>query len=257
LACGAPYEIQEIDATTIDRINGLYTGPYPVAVAFDPSGLAAYAGANTQNYLFKFDLSTKALISKEPLLSAQSNDDPQPRGLAVERTGTKVFVIHGDTYPSSKHMKIQVVTNAPLPDSDKDGIPDNSDNCPNDYNPDQQDTDNDGVGDACDPFPLNPDNLGACIEENAKQEQAMSKLLEENIMLKSIVADDDNDGIFNSMDLCPHTPENQPVDNSGCSKTEFCASFAASRQCAAADWKNDNPLGARDCRWYKGKCIVR
>ena len=35
-------------------------------------------------------------------------------------------------------------------DSDGDGIPDDVDNCPFDYNPDQADTDADGKGDACD-----------------------------------------------------------------------------------------------------------
>jgi putative hemolysin len=36
-------------------------------------------------------------------------------------------------------------------DSDGDGVPDDSDNCPSDYNPDQDDADDDGLGDACDP----------------------------------------------------------------------------------------------------------
>ena len=35
-------------------------------------------------------------------------------------------------------------------DSDGDGVPDNIDNCPTTYNPDQADSDNDGIGDACD-----------------------------------------------------------------------------------------------------------
>ncbi|MEA3432572.1 MAG: peptidoglycan DD-metalloendopeptidase family protein, partial [candidate division WOR-3 bacterium] len=35
-------------------------------------------------------------------------------------------------------------------DSDNDGIPDELDNCPNTYNPDQADSDGDGFGDACD-----------------------------------------------------------------------------------------------------------
>lgn len=35
------------------------------------------------------------------------------------------------------------------PDSDGDGIPDSQDNCPNVANPDQADSDNNGVGDAC------------------------------------------------------------------------------------------------------------
>lgn len=35
-------------------------------------------------------------------------------------------------------------------DSDDDGIPDYVDNCPDFYNPDQQDADGDGIGNACD-----------------------------------------------------------------------------------------------------------
>jgi hypothetical protein len=35
-------------------------------------------------------------------------------------------------------------------DTDGDGVPDYQDNCPNVYNPDQSDSDNDGIGDECD-----------------------------------------------------------------------------------------------------------
>ena len=42
------------------------------------------------------------------------------------------------------------------PDTDDDGIPDTDDNCPTVYNPDQRDTDGDGIGDACD------DTFAAC-----------------------------------------------------------------------------------------------
>ena len=55
-----------------------------------------------------------------------------------------------------------------LPDADGDTFPDASDNCPNVANPDQTDTDNDGVGDACE-TPATPteliDNLIDDIEE--------------------------------------------------------------------------------------------
>jgi Bacterial Ig domain/Thrombospondin type 3 repeat len=45
---------------------------------------------------------------------------------------------------------VSVQNGAPPADSDGDGIPDTSDNCPNHANPDQADLDEDQVGDACD-----------------------------------------------------------------------------------------------------------
>ena len=41
-------------------------------------------------------------------------------------------------------------------DTDGDGVPDATDNCPNVSNPSQADTDGDGIGDACDPPPPPP-----------------------------------------------------------------------------------------------------
>ena len=66
-------------------------------------------------------------------------------------------------------------------DTDQDGIPDPTDNCPNTPNPDQADFDQDGKGDACDP-------------------------------------DMDNDGIPNATDQCPNTPTGTEVDDTGCEK---------------------------------------
>ncbi|HUG53738.1 MAG TPA: SBBP repeat-containing protein [Vicinamibacteria bacterium] len=48
------------------------------------------------------------------------------------------------------------------PDSDADGVPDDSDNCPLVANPDQRDTDADGIGDACDPATGPPTHKDQC-----------------------------------------------------------------------------------------------
>jgi DMSO/TMAO reductase YedYZ molybdopterin-dependent catalytic subunit len=44
-------------------------------------------------------------------------------------------------------------------DDDNDGVPDSTDNCPNDYNPSQTDSDNDGAGNVCDEDCPNLDGL--------------------------------------------------------------------------------------------------
>jgi len=45
-----------------------------------------------------------------------------------------------------------------LPDTDGDGVCDAEDNCPDDFNPNQADSDNDGIGNVCDdPDPINND----------------------------------------------------------------------------------------------------
>ncbi len=64
-------------------------------------------------------------------------------------------------------------------DDDSDGIENDTDNCPNTPNPDQTDSDNDGIGDVCD-------------------------------------TDADNDGVPDMEDLCPNTPEGVTVDFDGC-----------------------------------------
>lgn len=52
---------------------------------------------------------------------------------------------------NNAEYQVSLPTSAPA-DSDGDGVPDSSDNCPSAFNPGQADTDGDGQGDACDTF---------------------------------------------------------------------------------------------------------
>ncbi len=70
----------------------------------------------------------------------------------------------------------------PTDDADSDGILDGSDNCPQDFNPDQADSDGDGIGDACD-----------------------------------VNDDEDGDGVPDASDNCPQdpNPDQEDADEDG------------------------------------------
>ncbi len=88
-------------------------------------------------------------------------------------------------------------------DTDKDGVPDKSDKCPEtpsgvkvDINGCPVDTDNDGVPDYLDKCPKTP--RGVIVDSNG------------------CPVDTDGDGIPDYMDKCPGTPAGVKVDNFGC-----------------------------------------
>ncbi len=59
------------------------------------------------------------------------------------------FILSCST-PGLANVNYPDCANPPLLDSDSDGVPDSTDNCPTEANPGQEDVDGDGVGDACD-----------------------------------------------------------------------------------------------------------
>ncbi len=75
-------------------------------------------------------------------------------------------------------------------DRDEDGLLDGNDNCPNADNPGQADSDNDGKGDACDPF-----------------------------------VDSDGDGIDDEVDNCPLIPNPAQTDTNNNGRGDACEGF--------------------------------
>ncbi len=103
-----------------------------------------------------------------------------------------------------------------LIDSDSDGICDTDDNCPNMANTDQMDTDNDGMGDACDTDDDDDgieDSMDNCpLEANMNQED------NDNDGMGDVCdIDDDNDDVEDVNDNCPleSNPDQEDHDNDG------------------------------------------
>jgi cysteine-rich repeat protein len=125
--------------------------------------------------------------------------------------------------------------NPPCPapaDTDKDGTPDNADNCPTVPNPDQADEDGDGVGDLCDNCPKKPNTDQADIDgDGAGDACDPQKCLDGELDLGEECDDgnlDDGDGCTSKCKKVPYDPkvvitEVMATFNTGCpSGPNFC-----------------------------------
>ncbi len=120
-----------------------------------------------------------------------------------------------------------VCDNAIIPpvvnDQDGDNIPDDADNCPALPNPDQNDTDGDGTGDACDDDMDGDGRIN--VKDNCPLVPNPNQEDQDNDGLGDACdgrddSDDDNDGVVNTDDLCPATPAGEAVDVNGCADSE-------------------------------------
>jgi len=108
-------------------------------------------------------------------------------------------------------------------DTDKDGVNDDTDNCPDVPNPDQKDTNNDGVGDACDPALPDKDNDGVPdatdnCPDVANQDQADTDKDGIGDACDTVdPVDTDKDGVPDDTDNCPTiaNPDQKDSDNNG------------------------------------------
>jgi hypothetical protein len=138
------------------------------------------------------------------------------------------YVIHFDygltTTTGSPNETIETIS-IPLTvfgDRDHDGIPDQTDNCPDTANPGQEDRDHDGLGDVCDPHPNDRDNDGVEDDvDNCPDHYNPDQLDSDGDWLGDACDpypfDRDNDGVDDNVDNCPDhfNPAQQDTDGDG------------------------------------------
>ena len=108
-----------------------------------------------------------------------------------------------------------------------DGYGDNSDNCPDVYNPDQFDMDEDGIGDGCD---ADMDNDGVSNDVDSCPDEPRDELSPLHLWYDhdgdgcnwDQVSDYDNDGVPEYEDNCPSTPNTNQANADGDSLGDAC-----------------------------------
>jgi hypothetical protein len=172
------------------------------------------------NDISRVDCSTRTIAVLMPNTQGIRSDPWEKFLTTVDAVETLTGYDFFSNLPEPIQRCVEAGTNGVNPplDTDADGVPDATDNCPFVANPSQANYDNDSMGDACD---SDDDNDGqsdadeiAC-GSNPMDASSKATDTDNDNQPNCVDTDDDNDGVLDANDNCPLVPNADQADGDG------------------------------------------
>ena len=252
------YELDGPNFVTVTFDNLNPDKKYFVAVTYNRNGGSGYTDRATEFTLSGADDYTEAsstgVVVNSPNSVSFSTGNNTANGYIAKWTGVtagdgsfSITAEHDAGYGGSKgYAMTSIMLQQFILDSDGDGVPNDSDNCPDTYNPDQNDVDADGIGDLCDNClntsnpdqnDIDADSVGdecdncpddANPDQNDVDADGIGDLCDNCLNTSNPDQNDvDIDDVGDKCDNCPDTYNPNQVDTDGDGIGDECECYAA------------------------------
>lgn len=184
----------------------------------DPDGQVPYGFNNglVTDHEYMDNVSAGYLVPEEPF-SAFVGEDP---------IGTWTLTISDDSNFDGGMLDYWLVSIGKCETFESDGDGVTCDNCPGDFNPDQNDVDVDGIGDICDNCPNVPNGYQLDAQADADFDGVGDACDNCPMSSNPDQADADGDGLGDACDPCPLNPENDADSDGVCEDIDNCPTTA-------------------------------